>query len=285
MKTALLIVLGLGLAVAVALLYGAWRWRSGTADLREQLAAARLPAVPLTYDPRELATLPAPVARYFRAVLTPGQRLVTAARVAHTGTFNLDESGERWVPFTSHQLVITRRPGFDWDARIRMAPGVTVRVHDAYVAGEGILHAAVFGLVTVAEMRGTPEAAAGELMRYVAEAVWYPTALLPSQGVRWVAVDERTARATLADDPTQVTLEFGFDTAGLIATVRAAERSRAVGGRPVPTPWQGRFWAYEVRDGMRVPLEGEVGWVLPGGFAPYWRGRITAIAYESAGLR
>jgi hypothetical protein len=42
--------------------------------------------------------------------------------------------------------VITRRPGFDWDARVAIMPGVPVRVHDAYIAGRGTLHAAVFGL-------------------------------------------------------------------------------------------------------------------------------------------
>jgi hypothetical protein len=33
---------------------------------------------------------------------------------------------------------------------------------------------------------------------------------------------------------------------------------------------------------MRVPLEGEVSWMLPEGPKPYWRGRITVLAYELA---
>jgi hypothetical protein len=48
----------------------------------------------------------------------------------------------------------------------------------------------------------------------------------------------------------------------------------------VPTPWEGRWWNYAARDGIRVPLEGEVAWILPGGARPYWRGRLTRIAYE-----
>lgn len=35
-----------------------------------------------------------------------------------------------------------------------MMPGLKVRVHDAYVAGEGILHAAILGLFTVVELGG-----------------------------------------------------------------------------------------------------------------------------------
>jgi hypothetical protein len=43
-------------------------------------------------------------------------------------------------------------------------------------------------------MRGTGEIAEGQLMGFFAEAAWYPTALLPGQGVRWEAVDDSSAR-------------------------------------------------------------------------------------------
>jgi hypothetical protein len=208
--------------------------------------------------------------------------MIASVKVAHEGEFSLGEKVPQWIPFTSTQAVITRRPGFDWDARIRMAPGVNVFVHDAYAAGEGILHAALFGLLTVADLRGTPEAAQGELLRFFAEAAWYPTALLPSQGVRWRAVDNNSAEATLSDGDVTVTLLFRFSDAGLIESMRAAARGRVVNGAVVPTPWEGRIWCYEVRDGLRIPLEGEVAWQLPGGPLPYWRGRITGIAYEFA---
>lgn len=33
---------------------------------------------------------------------------------------------------------------------------------------------------------------------------------------------------------------------------------------------------------MRVPLDGEVAWLLPEGAKPYWRGRITKLRYEFA---
>ena len=55
-----------------------------------------------------------------------------------------------------------------------------------------------------------------------------------------------------------------------------------MGGKVVPTPWQGRFWNYEERGGMLVPLEGEVARVLPEGEKPYWRGSITEISHEFA---
>jgi hypothetical protein len=278
-----LIILALGaLFLLGAWLYGAYRWNFETRELRARLDAARTPVRPQTVDFRELEDLPAPVRRYFQLVLEEGQPMVAGVHVRHEGTFNMGETEAQWKLFTSDQRVVAQRPGFDWNGRVAMVPGLPVRVHDAYVGGEGILHASVLGLVTVVDMRGTRDVAEGELMRYFAEAAWYPTALLPSQGVRWEANDDHSSYATLEEGDISITMLFTFDEKGLIDTVRAEARGRAVGGEVVPTPWQGHFWNYGQRGGMLVPLDGEVAWLLPEGEKPYWRGHITEIRYESA---
>jgi hypothetical protein len=279
---ALVVLILIALAIAGALVYGASRWHSETEQFRATLAAARWPATPTRYDARELEGLPPPVRRYFGAVLRDGQPMITGARLSQEGSFRLRETQERWGPFRATHMVTIRPPAFDWDARIRWAPGLTMFVRDAYGAGTGTLRAAAFGLITVVDQRGTPELAQGELMRYLAEAVWYPTALLPSQGVRWEPIDDARARASPTDGSTSVSLEFRFDQEGFVTSVWSPARPRDVNGVPTPTPWQAQVRAYTRRAGMRVPLEGEVAWHLPGGPLPYWRGRITEMAYELA---
>lgn len=281
-KIILLIIVGVAIIVTIALVCGSSRWQSATKEMRARLEAARLPIGVKTYSPDELIGLPAPVQRYFRSVLKEGQPMVLAVSVEHSGTFNMSEIREQWKPFSSTQRVITQRPGFDWEGRIAMMPGLSVRVHDAYIAGEGILHASLFGLVSLVNLRGTPDVAQGELMRFFAEAAWYPTALLPSQGVQWEAVNDTSARATLKDGETTLTMLFRFNENGLIESVRAEARGRSIAGAVIPTPWEGRWSSYELRDGMRIPIEGEVAWMLPEGPKPYWRGRITRLSYEFA---
>jgi hypothetical protein len=281
-KLAALAIVALGAAVAVIFAYAAIRWKSGTEALRARLDAARRPIGTSNYDPSELAGLPEPVQRYFRAVLRSGQQIVVTVNVQHSGTFNPSETGERWKPFVSTQRVVTQRPGFDWDARIAMMPGVTVRVHDAYVAGEGLLRATLFGLVPLADLRGTQAIAQGELMRFFAESAWYPTALLPSQGVQWKAVDHRSAIGTLRDANNEVTLLFRFNEHDMIESARAEARGAMVGKDVVMMPWEGSWSNYQLRDGMIVPLTGEVAWVWPAGRKTYWRGTITSLTYEFA---
>lgn len=266
--------------VVVAILYGSKCWQADTRKLHARMEAASVPIAPTSYDPHELDGLPAPVQRYFRTALKEGQPLVAAVSIEHTGTFNMSETGEQWKSFSSAQRVIIQRPGFVWAARIRMAPGMSVYVHDAYVAGEGVLTAKLFGLLTVMEQPSTSELAHGELMRFFAEAAWYPTALLPSQGVSWETIDDTRASATLTDGTMTVKLMFQFDAQGLISSVRSNGRFRQVDGVLVAAPWQGRYWGYEERNGMLVPLAGEVEWLLADGAKPYWRGRIERIQYE-----
>jgi hypothetical protein len=273
-------VVSLTAAAAAAAAYGTSRWSKGTRSLRAGLEAARESAGATHYDANELEGLPPPVQRFFRAVLAEGQPLVTAVTVQQVGTINMSATEQRWKPYTAQQRIVLRRPGFDWDARIMMLPGMMVHVHDAYVAGVGTLQAELFGLVPIARQPHTTELARGELMRFLAEAAWYPTALLPSQGVRWEAVDDSSARASLTDGGISLTMTFRFHADGLIDTVRSESRDRLVDGKSSATPWQGRFWDYASRSGMRVPLQAEVAWDLPQGLSTYFRGTSTALKYE-----
>lgn len=277
-----LIAVGLAITAIGLTVVGSTRWAESTQMLGARLEAGRFPPTPARYDPSEIADLPVPVQRYFRAVLTPGQAIVMAATIEMTGSFNLSATGEQWVPFTSRQSVITCRPGFLWDAQMALLPGLTVRVVDSYIAGNGLLKASAQGLFTMADMQGGEDMARGEFMRWFAEAAWYPTALLPSQGVRWQAVDDRSANATLADGPVSLTLLFRFDDAGLIASFRAEARGGMVGKVMVQAPWEGRFSNYQTHNGMSTPFAGEVAWMRPEGRKPYFKGCVTLLSHEFA---
>lgn len=224
-------------------------------------------------------TLPAPVRRYLSAALPDGARPIRGVTIEHTGTFNLSEDGERWRPFTSTQRVTLAPAGFDWRARIRLLPGLSIRVRDAFTGGQGVLEARLLGL-PLADLRGSAELARGELMRFLAEAAWYPTALLPGRGLQWSPLDDTSARAELTTAGVSAGLVFRFGADGLIESVRADDRGRTVRGRTIPTPWEGRWSDYAERDGMQVPLRGEVAWLLPGRRHSYWRGQVQRLEYD-----
>jgi hypothetical protein len=258
------------------------RWRSQTTTLIACLGDKLAP--PRAFCFEELQGLPLPVQRYFRTVLCDGQLIPAYACFAQEGQFLLQPAPDGWRSFTATQHIacgtIAGEVGFVWDACIRATPGVPVWVRDAFVEGVGYMSASVFGLLPLVSFEGTPEIATGALYRYLAEAVWCPTALLPSQGVQWFPLTDTSARASLTIGAVSVSLEFHFGKDGLIQSVFTPSCPREEKGRFVPTPWQGRFADYQQRDGMRIPLRGEVEWLLPEGPQVYWRGTITAVAYN-----
>jgi hypothetical protein len=269
--------------VALALWYLEKRWNAATYRMTTRLRQAGRPTTRTFYSASELAGLPAPVIRYFRTVLSDGQPIITHAHVRWSGEFKMGRPGrDKWVPFTAEQDFAPGAPGMVWDARMTMAAGLTVRVRDAFVDGRGSMFGAVLGIVPVVNGRDTPSMAVASLQRYLAEAPWFPTALLPSQGVRWVAVDDSTARATLGTGSIVTSVEFRFGADGSIASVFVPDRLYDDGrSEPARRPWLGRNLSYERRHGMLVPGEAIAEWLLPQGPYGYWRARPTLLDYES----
>jgi len=284
MSTRLLIIAAVALtaATAIALALARRRWSVASSNLRRRLAAhAAKPERP-AFSAAQLDGLPAPVARYLRTALGDGRAIARHVRIEWAGEFNMGRPGaDRWVPFSATQDFVPGAPGFVWDARMRSA-GVTVNVRDSLIDGEGSMLGKVLGLFTVVDRRGGGALAVAALQRYLGEALWLPTALLPAQGVRWDAVDGQRARATIASGDVRATLEFRFGANGLVESVHAAARTYDDGRNPPSLhPWQARVLRYAPIDGVMVPAEAVVEWLLPAGAYAYWRGRPLRIVSDA----
>ena len=227
----------------------------------------------------DLAGLPNPVRRYLEAALGDERRRVETARIDQRGEFRLGGASGSWKPFAATQHVGARPPAFLWDASIEVLPFLPVRVVDAYEDGVGTLTARLCSAVTVAAAGPSPEMAEAELQRYLAEAVWYPSALL-ADAVEWEPIDDRSARATIEDGPHAATLVFRFDDQDLVESVHADARYRQEVDDDAP--WTGHFGDYRERNGMLVPMAASVEWNLPEGDQPYWRASVESIEHDFA---
>lgn len=277
-----LLVLAVMLASAVAVLSTTLAaWHGATRDEVARMHAES-EAKQETFSPASLEQVPPRVARYFRRALHEGQPLAVSALATQEAAFFINGA---WRPLTATQHFAASPPAFVWDASIHMAPLVAVHVRDSYIGGRGSMRATMFGVYTLADQEGVPELNAGALQRYLGEAVWLPTVLLPGHGVTWAAVDDSSAIASLTDGLTSVSLRFLFDADDRIIEVsgdRYAEEEEK--GRYRLRPWRVRCGDHQERSGMLIPLSCEVAWLAPEGPQPYWRGRITAIEYTWPGM-
>lgn len=275
-----------GAAAVTGLVTGQRRWTARGRALETALLTARQQAAERRLPAGFLSGLPGPVGGWLSQVMAAGAPVVESVELSQEGEFDTAAAGPgppRWAPCTARQLVVTQRPGFLWDARIALRRGLALRVRDGYVAGEGVLEAALGGAVTILRARASAEIARAELMRFLAEAALYPTALLPSAGVRWVEGGQRSAIATLVDGNLRASVQFRFGASGMLESVYADARGRPSGKSVEILPWEGRWQQWQQRGPFLVPVEGEAAWITAEGRRPYWRGRITEIRHAPAG--
>lgn len=272
-----LIVAAIGAAGVALVSLADGLWNLETRRGFRRLRAPRRDTGGSRFSRDDLAGLPGPVQRYFEFALLPGQPHVRNARFRQAGDFAMQPGS--WSPFTAVEYFSVEPPGFLWDARITMARVLPLYVRDGYVAGEGALDGTVAGLVPVVHLRGTSSIASGELLRYLAEAPLFPTALLPRDGLSWTAIDDNTAHVTLTDGATTVSGDVHFGEHGEIVRF-SAMRDGIFDGIILSKEWVGYFRDYRRMHGMMIPTWAEVEWVMPEGPQPYWRGRIIDAEYD-----
>jgi hypothetical protein len=226
------------------------------------------------------AELPPPVVRYFSYALTDGQQRIKVAKMHQAGELRTSTTTNSWHSFTASQIVVPDAPGFVWNAKVVMPLATHVRVLDSYSTGTGSGRLSLLSAFAVASESGAPELNSGALHRYLSEAVWYPTALLPQSGILWTPINDRAALATLTVRGTTVSLEFRFNEIGEVTGNYTPGRFGRFDGGYRQVPWEGHFRNYKVQSGMRIPTYGEIGWYDAGMWQTVWKGNFVDVQYE-----
>ena len=180
--------------------------------------------------------------------------------------------GNPWKRVRAEQVIHATTPAFRWTAGIRMAPGVRVRVVDAFEDGRGRLRAKLWGLVPLAGALG-PQVDTAELLRYLAELPWCPLAYRDNPALTFRQLDPArlevraaTARIVLTVDPD-----------GDVVQARAEARPRRVGDAFASSPWSGVYTDHGPMGGLRVPRRAVVTWHLEEGPFECFRGEIVSL--------
>lgn len=267
----LLIISALAVPV-VAVLAGRW-WvtrqaRRGVADLFSMAETGPV----RTYDPTQLADLPAPVQRYFRHVLKPGQTYLRTVRLRHDGDFKTDLEKD-WIPITGEEYFLADKPGYIW---IGTTTWFTAR--DQYVAEKGSLTVRLLGTLPIQQGSG-PAYNQGEMLRWLAEAAWFPTSLLPGGRVVWSPVDDHSATLTLTDHGLTVSCLMCFNEQNELVQCQAQRCNDATHPNTTQT-WVCRLSDYRDWHGLRIPTQGGAAWMVDGKEKPYARFILRDIEFD-----
>lgn len=219
-----------------------------------------------------LVGLPEPVQRYLRYTGVVGKPFVRRAQLRQSGRMLLGR-GQPWVPLKAEEWYAAQPPGFVWDATLFVGPLPVVRARDMYRAGGGHMLIKVASAFTVADAKGE-ELDQGEMMRYLNEMMWFPSAFL-ADNVSFEALDATSARVTLTDHGRRVTATLFFDADGRLSEF---EGRRYADGEL--ETWSVPVTAYGELAGLNLPTRCKAVWKLARGDEDYIEVTVTELHHD-----
>jgi hypothetical protein len=224
-----------------------------------------------TFHYQQLEDLPAPVQCYFKHVLKEGQAYINYVRITHDGQFKTGQEKD-WINISGEQYFTVQKPGFIWKGTTTM---FTAR--DMYMADKGRLVVSLLGLINIVDGKGEAYNQ-GELLRWLAENVWFPTNLLPSENLHWLPIDAHTAQLTFDYQGLALFYRVRFNEIGEITQM---ETQRYMDEKSLET-WIGKLSNYQEINGIIIPTMIEASWKLEKGEFSYAKFRVKKIQYDKA---
>ena len=240
-------------------------------DVRKLFARSK--PIKEKYHPDQIDALPLPVQNYFAHVLKDGQPYISYARLRHNGRFKSKPDG-KWSAIHGEEYFTVEKPGFIWRGTIKGIAAV-----DRYVAGKGSLSVYFWHFLRIANGRG-PKFSQGELLRWLGECVWFPTALLPNDHLRWEAIDDRHAKLIYHYHKSSVYYIVTFNDAHEIVQL---ETQRYMGAKTMET-WIGKISNYKMIHHMMIPRTMRAIWKLADHEFTYAAFTLTDIEYDQPKL-
>lgn len=229
-----------------------------------------------TLETSDIEELPLPVQKWLTYTGAVSKKRAQAVRLQQRAQMRLGVD-KPWMPVTAEQYFRTEEPGFIWKANIQMAPFVHISGRDKYEDGKGHMLIKILSLFTVADAASS-EINQGTLLRYLAETMWVPSAVV-SKYISWEAVDDHTAVATMTYKGVEASGTFTFNDAGQVISFQA-ERYGDFGGETQLETWFIPVDDYKEFEGVRIPTTGKVTWKLESGDYNWYNFEVIGAEYD-----
>lgn len=204
-----------------------------------------------------ISDLPAPARRYLLHAIRPDTPLASSVSLEMRGTMRLKPEQE-WMPMKARQILAPPK-GFVWRAEV--GGGLTrFSGGDHYANGSGRVRFWLWGFIPLVKQEGVDVSRAA-LGRMVCETIWLPSSLLPQRGVKWEALDDESALATMKVGEETITLNLLVEPDGRLREIRILRwGNQTEDGSFSYIPFGGRIQEERAFDGYTIPSKVSAGW-------------------------
>ncbi|PKP52583.1 MAG: hypothetical protein CVT92_08085 [Bacteroidetes bacterium HGW-Bacteroidetes-1] len=225
----------------------------------------------------DIQQLPSPVRKWLKTTGIIGNPEIKSVYVKQQAQMKMKPNQKKWHKAEAIQYVTTENPAFIWSVKMNMSPLIRIKGRDKYVDGKGEMLIKMNGLINVVNEKGE-KLDEGTLQRYLGELVWYPSAAL-SPYIRWEAIDESSAKATMSYKGTTGSGVFFFNEQGDFVKFSAM---RFQGNEPDAKryEWIVSVNDYAIFDKIKVPAQMEATWKLKEGDWTWLKLNITELKYN-----
>jgi hypothetical protein len=237
------------------------------------------PAQPVLITDAHLTGLPEVMQRYLRYAGVVGKAPIRTVRLTQQGVMR-QQPHQKWMPLVAEQYVTTKPPAFLWICTMRPFPLAWVSATDQFSQGHGSMRIKLLSAIPLGNAHG-PEMDQGELQRYLAEMIWFPTAWL-SDAIEWQAIDANSVQATFREPGVTGSVVLHMNEQGQLTHV-TADRYKEEHGHYLLAPWSAQCNEYQEVEGMHIPTRIEITWHLASGEFTWFRVKITEIEYNQSG--
>ncbi|GAB4020181.1 DUF6544 family protein [Spirosoma koreense] len=227
-------------------------------------------------DRTMLIHLPMPVQQWLIASGVVGKEQVHTVRLQQIGLMRTNPRG-RWMPTQAEQYIDVDKPGFVWKADVRPFAWLPLAGLDKYADGKGTMQIKALSFIPIVNASDA-KIDQGELLRYLSEMCWYPSAALRPY-ITWQPIDEKQSEATINYKGVTASAVFTFDAQHRLVSV-AAKRYKGDSAQSQLEDWYIPARSWKIINGVRIPVKGDVIWKLQTGDFNYYQWEIAAIDYN-----
>ena len=227
---------------------------------------------------KDLKHLPINVQKWLIRSGVLGRKRSSYVYIEQKGEMRLDENSDKWIFASSKQFAGIVMPGFVWQVKAAFIPFINMYGMDSFVDGVGSLEMRLFNLVKVANIKDTVKVNQSSFARYLLELSWYPEAAL-NKNMKWEEVDEYTARVKMSHHGIdgEAYLHFNEDY-DVIKTSAMRYKDTDEAGELLECLGESKDFA--VFDGLRIPSELHISWMLPEGEFTWYKLRVEKVTYK-----